>query len=138
MSANVEYLERIAARIAQALGEVVPQGFEVLARDGEIAFGTRPISLWCGYPFSDNVVVNHAENPDQPLASIIEEVTRWILDAVQQDMTMELKVPWPVVADKPLGYFAAPMARIDGDMLRLWFDVDGRALVSVNVSLSES
>lgn len=104
---------------------------------GDVGWGTTAMEVACGYSFTDNVLDNQALNPDEPLASIIEEVSRWTLDALQQDITMELKVPWPAVADKPQGYFAAPMATISGDTLRLWFEVDGFVLLSTSVSPSE-
>jgi hypothetical protein len=50
---------------------------------------------------------------------------------------MDLKTPWPSVPDRPLGYLAEPKAEVRADNLRLWFDVDGSAVLAVAVSLHD-
>ena len=137
MTPSREYLDLIADRIAQALSPLVPPEYDVLASGGEIAVGTRPISPWCGYPFTDNVLENVGLNPDESTTAIIASVTGHLLDSVQQDITMDLKVPWPPVVGKPLGHFADPRVKIEGHKLHLWFDVGGHPLLSTEVSLSE-
>ena len=98
--------------------------------------GTRPLRFWCGYPFTDNVLENCALNPAAPMEEVIASVAE-NLDSLQQDMTMDLKVPWPPAAGKALGYFAAPMAKAEDGTLRLGFEVDGHSLLSAEVCLAQ-
>ena len=126
-----KYLDDIAGRIAQALSPIVPHDYEVIASLGEIVFGS------CGYPFTDNVLDNCALSPATPTEDVIARVAENLLDALQQDMTMDLKVPWPLVVGKSLGFFAAPMAKAEDGTLHLGFEVDGHSLLRAEVSLAQ-
>jgi hypothetical protein len=133
---NSDYLNRIASRIAVALTGIVPPNVRVVSgQSGDVCWGTTAWEMACGYPFTDNVLDNLSA--EEPITATIEWVARNLLDALQQDMTMDLKVPWPTVADKPLGYVAAPMACVSSNTLRLWFEVEGSVLLSASISLSE-
>ncbi len=133
---DAAYLNRLSARIALALDDIVPRPMRVVVgAESSVAWGTHPFELALGFPFTDNVLDNQALNPEKPATWVIEMVADYMLEALQQHITMERKVPWPAVARKPLGYFADPVARIVNDSLRLSFEVDGEALVSVSVPL---
>jgi hypothetical protein len=91
-----------------------------------------------GYPFTVNVLDNIELNPGDSTGEVIARVTENLLDAIQQHITMDLKMPWPPVIGKPLGTFAMEMAKVEGDTLHLWFEVDGHALLSAQVDLSDT
>jgi hypothetical protein len=93
------------------------------------------MELIYGYPITDNVIENQESNAGVPTTRIIEWVAADLLDSLQQAVTMETKVPWPPVAGKPLGHFADGMAKVDGDTLHLWFEVDGQKGLRATVSL---
>ena len=113
----------------------MPPDYYVMASGGEVALVTRPNGPWLGYPFALNVGEDH---PGESTGVVIASVTANLLDSIQQDITMDLKVPWPPVAGKPLGAFAAGMAKVEGDTLHLWFEVDGHALLKAEVDLSDT
>lgn len=98
---------------------------------------TRPSGPWLGYPFTTNVLDHVELNPGDSTGEVVARVTENLLDSIQQDNTMDLKVPWPPVMGKPLGYFAAVMSKVDGRILRVGFQPDGHPLLSTEVSLSE-
>jgi hypothetical protein len=130
------YLDLIAERIAQALSPLVPPEYDVMASGGEVALVTRPNGPFLGYPFTDNVLDNIELNPGEPTGEVIASVTEHLLDSIQQDITMDLKMPWPPVVGKPLGHFAGEMAKVEGSTLHFWFEVDGHALLRAEVDLS--
>ena len=130
-----EYLDLIAERIAQALPSWVPPDYDVMASGGDVALVTRPNGAWIGgFPFTLNVLDNVDEN--EVTGEVIAFVAENLLDRIQQDITMDLKMPWPPVVGKPLGHFAVEMAKVEGSTLHLWFEVDGHALLRAEVDLS--
>ena len=105
-------------RLAKAINEEVPSGFERQPKDMEWAFWSL-------------------EGDGQPKPSRQERVLRdaaiRVLDTVQDDICEGLLEPWPNEGIAPV---PAVRGKVVNHRLELWFEVDGtRVLVIPTVSL---
>jgi hypothetical protein len=124
MTSDTDYLELIAARVMEALNEVLPAG----ARLGE-----RDRLLWA------EALVNNVRHNCRRPAELPEALTsgvRNLLAGLQDDVGATLRMPWPSVDGQPAGYFAVPCVEVVGHTLRIWFSADGGAIVGPQLEVS--
>lgn len=110
--------ERLAEAIAQGANEVFPPEVRTFAQRQYVCWTIqgRPGGGTCrSVDFSSGHL--DVESARSAVAGVLERL---------QDVVTEIQTtPWPLLPDKPAGYFASSRIELREGHLRFWFEVDG-------------
>lgn len=109
----------LATKLAEAMRQVVPEGFNVSERDGMVMISAG------SYPCATDV----ADLIDQPgdLLELVESAAWGALSMVQDFIAEETAKPWPDIG-RP--FLPIPTVRVTADAIEWWFEDEsgGRVL----------